>query len=171
MPRVATALIALAASVLMVARVSAGVPAREAHGAPSGATSSTNATRTYIYPTGSYRWFSVKCGPNPSGWGVTECDATWVDPNSGAWALHLNRRTWVNGSDSVRAAHFEVYARRRMLRLWKVPAWGGTVRFHSPGRWDVYNGHGRLAAHTRGPQGVAAGFLWLVLRTLPLRNR
>jgi hypothetical protein len=120
--------------------------------------------RTYIYPEGSYRWFSVSCGMNED-WGVLECDAGWANPDIGYWALRLNRRTWVSGQESVRSAHFDSYARRRTLRLWSLAGWG-TIRFHSPGRWDVYRGK-RLGAYTRGPQGVAAGFLWLQ-RTRPL---
>ena len=161
----------LSLSVLLIALVSASVPALEAPSARSVAATSTSATRTYIYPTGNHRWFSVTCGPGYSAWGDLECDANWVDPDLGAWAVHLNRRTWAYGLESVRAAHFYGYARRQTLRLWDVPAWGGTIRFHSPGRWDVYNGRGKLVAYTRGPQGVAAGSLWLVLRTRPIRNR
>ena len=148
-------------SVLLIALVSASVPALEAPSARSVAATSTRATRTYIYPTGSHRWFSVKRGPDPTGIGDRYCQAMWWDPSEGGWALHLNPRTWVSGYESIRSAHFEVYARRRTPRLWNVPA-RGTIRFQSPGRWDVYNGRGKLVAHTRGPQGVAAGFLWLV---------
>ena len=130
------------------------------------APSAVSVTRTYIYPKGSYRWFSVTCPPNPP-WGL-ECDANWGDPGLGFWALRLNPRTWVSGFESVRPAHFSAHARRRTLRPWSVAGWG-TIRFHSPGRWDVYRGK-RLAAYTRGPQGVAAGFLWLQT-TRPLHSR
>jgi hypothetical protein len=110
-------------SVLLIALFSASSRAVEA---PSAVTVTSIATsgmpRTYIYPKGSYRWFSVTCAMNPS-WGL-ECDANWVDPDFGFWALRLNRRTWVSGTESVRSAHFESYARRRMLRLWSVAGWG-----------------------------------------------
>jgi hypothetical protein len=51
----------------------------------------------------------------------------------------------------------------------RLAAGWGTIRFHSPARWDVYR-EKRLAAYTRGPQGVAAGFLWLQT-TRPLHSR
>jgi hypothetical protein len=117
--------------------------------------------QTFIYPTGSHRWFSINCRPW-SGLGDLECEAGWFDPNLGGWALRLNRRTWVTGYESIRAAHFEVYARRRALRLWKVAGYG-TIRFHSRGRWHVYDRRGKPVAYTRGSQGVAAGFLWLTV--------
>jgi hypothetical protein len=131
--------------------------------------------RTYIYPKGVNRRFSIDCGMNETV-GVLECDAMWVTTiDEGGWAIRLNRRRWVAGFSGITRDHYSDYARRRTLRLWSVtgecehrgPRCGrglparGTIRFHAPGRWDVYNRKGRLAAYTRGPQGVAAGLLWL----------
>ena len=147
-------------SVLLIALVSASVSAVEAPSARSGAPTSTSVGRTYIYPTGSHRWFSINCLPF-SGLGDLLCNAMWFDPNLGYWAVRLSPRKWGSGTESPRAEHLEAYARRRTLRLWDVPAYGATIHFHSRGRWDVYNARGRLVACTRGPQGVAAGFLWL----------
>jgi len=113
------------------------------------APSAVSVTRTYIYPKGSYRWFSVQCGPNPSGWGGTVCEAMWVDPDLGVWALHVKPRTWASGSESVRSEHFEDYARRRTLRLWDVPAWG--ERFASTRRAAGTSTEGKGSPHK--PEG------------------
>ena len=138
-------------------------------------TSTGGMPRTYIYPKDSQRRFSVDCSMNETV-GVLECDAMWVTTiDEGGWALRLNRRRWVAGFSVITRSHYSDYARRRTLRLWSVtgecehrgPRCGrglpvrGMIRFRAPGRWDVYNRKGRFAAHTRGPQGVAAGLLWL----------
>jgi hypothetical protein len=149
----------LTLSVLLIALFGASSRAVEAPGAVALTPTAVSAMPTFIYPKGSYRRFSVSCGMNET-WSVLECDAMWADTAEEGWALRLNHRTWVTGYESIRRAHFTYFARRRTLRLWDV-AGLGTIRFHSPGRWDVYYRKGRLAAHTRGPQGVAAGFLWL----------
>ena len=51
-------------------------------------------------------------------------------------------------------------AHRLSRRLWTVPT-KGSIRFHSPDRWDIYVGK-KLVGFTRGPRGVPAGLMWLV---------
>jgi hypothetical protein len=91
--------------------------------------------------------------------GKAVCHAYWVDAGHPRWAIHLNRRTWITGRGRLRPAHRDGVAHRLSRRVWRVPT-KGSVRFHSPGRWDIYRGR-KLVGFTKGPRGVPAGLMWL----------
>src|SRR5207247_2936404 len=108
---------------------------RERAGEAPQALAAPIAIRTYIHPRATAGRFYVACGRDEV-LGM-ECDASWEDPDLGLWALRLDPRTWAAGTESIRSAHYYAYARRRAVRLWRVASLG-TVRFHSPGRWDIF---------------------------------
>jgi hypothetical protein len=147
----------------VIAQLSTTSRAASATGAGSVSLAGGSDTHTYIYAKG-FRRHSMICGKRdlPP---VMECDALWGDPGLDVWALHLNRRTWAAGTESVRVAHYYWYAKRQRPGLWKVhqgvqPGSLGSVRSHTRTRWDIYL-NGRMIGYTNGPQGVAAGLLWL----------
>ena len=114
--------------------------------------------RTLIFVPGRRVHFAIDCSPPNASFSAKECDAGWSE--AGRWALRLNSRAWVTGWESVRSAHYDAYAFLKTRRHW-VAGKRQDIVWHAVGRWDVYK-KGKLIAYTRGPNGVAAGLMWLV---------
>jgi hypothetical protein len=122
---------------------------------------------TYIY-VGKKKVGSVTCCGEPSLFAVS-----W-SPSGNFWVYKQGPQAYYYGFEHEPSDdHISASAYRKTAHLWVVRSRAtirpavGTVRYRSRLRWDIYNARSRLVAHTRGPDGVAAGLAWLAHRSSP----
>ena len=146
------ALVLLVMTAAGVTAQATGTPARR-----SVPTVTEKDTRTYIHVKGRGR-YSATCGPFLTY--PMSCSADWSDPDEETWAVRPNRRHWDVGFAGVTKGHIIAGATRVRHGLWRVQG-EGSIRLHSPGRWDVYK-HKRKIGYTSGPHGVGTASMWLI---------